>query len=552
MPIETTTTEYETVVVGAAYLVKNILRKLGFVSAIDEVLSHQPEIEASYGQLAQVIVANRLAFQPVPLYGLADWAAEHGLDQVFDLDASWLDDDRVGAMLEALAKHQVSIWSTLVNNAVKRFGIELEQLHNDTTSVYFEGQYEDEAGQPLGGGERVPLLVEGYNKDGQRNKVQFVLSVIASQRVPLWYRPWDGNQTDEAVYVADLHALGQAVLLPENVLLIGDRKLCNQATMLTFCRQQQRFLAPHPWTETAKAVWERTWHRLQNDELQWTPVAYVSRNNARKPPHQRPQYRACEVAYTLNDAQTPAGHRLRWVFVWSSDKAARDARQRAKALQAGQAALQRIKRLLGKYDYTRRQTIETRLAKALQQAKASPYFTASLAGTDEDQAWHLQWQQHQAVITERQRFDGIVLMCTNAPSQDLSTVEVMTKYKEQVCIEQTIDFIKSPVQIRPLWLHSPRRLSGLTLLIMIAVLVAALLEHQVRRRIAKTGRLIRGLRPEGRDDPYPTAKAMLKAFQSYAIVLVRHGQGRQEIHHPKLRPVQQQLWNILELDPLPP
>lgn len=552
MPVETTTTEYETVVVGAAYLVKNILRKLGFVSAIDEVLSHQPEIEATYGQLAQVIVANRLAFQPVPLYGLADWAAEHGLDQVFKLDASWLDDDRVGAMLDALAKQQVSIWSTLVNNAVKRFGLELEQLHSDTTSVYFEGQYEDEAGQPLGGGERVPMLVEGYNKDGQRNKVQFVLSLMASDRVPLWYRPWDGNQTDEAVYVADLHALGQAVLVPENVLLIGDRKLCNQTTMLTFCRQQQRFLAPHPWTETAKAVWRRTWHRLQSDELQWTPVAYVSRNNARKPAPQRPQYRACEVAYTLNDAQNPAGHCLRWVFVWSSDKAQRDARQREQALQAGQAALQRIKRLLGKYDYTRRQTIEARLEKALQQAKASPYFTVSLAGTDADQAWHLQWQPRQAIITERQRFDGIVLMCTNAPSEDLSTAEVVTKYKEQVCIEQTIDFIKNPVQIRPLWLHSPQRLAGLTLLIMIAVLVAALLEHQVRRRIAKTDRLIRGLRPEGRDDPYPTAKAILKAFQSYAIVIVRHGQGHQEFHHPKLRPVQQQIWNILELDPLPP
>jgi transposase len=552
MPAKKGTTEYETVVVGAAYLVKNILRKLDFVLAIDDVLTHQPEIGASYGQLAQVIVANRLTFQPVPLYGMGEWAAEHGMEQVFELEASWLDDDRLGAMLEALAKHQVSIWSTVVKNAVKRFGVELAQLHSDTTSVYFEGKYEDEAGEPMGGGEGVPLLVAGYNKDGQRNKVQFVLSVMISERVPVWYRPWDGNQTDEAVYVADWHALGQAVLLPENVLLIGDRKLCHRATMLTFCRQQQLFLAPHPWTDTAKAVWWRTWQQLQRGERQWTPVVYVSRNNARKPPYQRPQYRVCEVAYTLKDAQNPPGHSLRWVFVWSSDKAERDARQRDKALQTGQAVLQRMNRLLGKYDYTCRKTIETRLDKALRKAKASPYFTYSLSGTDEDQAWQWQWQQRQAIITERQCFDGIVLMCTNAPSQCLPTAEVMTKYKEQVRIEQTIDFIKSPVQIRPMWLHSPKRLAGLTLLIMIAVLVAALLEHQARRWIAKTGYLIRGLRPEGRDDPYPTAKAILKAFQHYAIVLVRHSKRRQEIHHPKLRPVQQQIWNILDLDPLPP
>lgn len=552
MPAKKDTTEYETVVVGAAYLVKNILSKLGFVAAIDNVLTHQPEIGTTYGQLAQVMVVNRLAFQPVPLYELADWAAEHGLDQVFGLEAAWLDDDRLGALLEALANHQVSIWSRVVKNAVNRFKVELSQLHSDTTSVYFEGQYEDEHGQPLGGGERVPLMVEGYNKDGQRHKVQFVLSLIVSQRVPLWYRPWDGNQTDEAVYLADLSALGQAVLLPGNTLLIGDRKLCTMETMLTFCRQKQWFLAPHPWTETAKAVWGRTWQQLQAGQLDGVAVEYVSRNNARKPAQKRPQYRVCEVTYTLKDPEHEPGHDLRWVFVWSSDKAKRDARQRDKARQAGEAALQRLNRLLGKYDYTDQPTIETRLLKALQQAKASQYFTYSLSGTAEAQDWHLQWQPCQAALTEAERFDGISLLCTNAPAEHLTSGEVMIKYKNQVRVEQTIDFIKSPVQVRPMWLHSPQRLAGLTLLIMIAVLVAALLEYQVRRRIAQTGRLIQGLRPERRDDPYPTAKAMLKTFQHYAVVIVRHGKRRQEIHHPKLRLVQQQIWNIMELDPLPP
>jgi hypothetical protein len=66
--------------------------------------------------------------------------------------------------------------------------------------------------------------------------------------------------------------------------------------------------------------------------------------------------------------------------------------------------------------------------------------------------------------------------------------------------------------------------------------VAALLEHQVRRWIAKIGELLKGLMPEGRDNPYPTAKAMLRAFQSYALVIVRRDKGRQ-VHHPKLRNV---------------
>ena len=129
----------------------------------------------------------------------------------------------------------------------------------------------------------------GYNKDGKPKKVQLVLSLLTaggSGRVPVWYRPWNGNQTDEPVYVADLTALRATLLAPGNAVLMGDRKLCTEATLLAFCRQQQQFLAPHPWTDTAKAVWQTTWDALQAGDVAWQSVAYVSRNNARQPPEE--------------------------------------------------------------------------------------------------------------------------------------------------------------------------------------------------------------------------------------------------------------------------
>jgi transposase len=181
----------------------------------------------------------------------------------------------------------------------------------------------------------------------------------------------------------------------------------------------------------------------------------------------------------------------------------------------------------------------------------SRYFTYTLTGTDENQAWQLRWRQRHDVIEDDGCFDGVALLCTNAPHKRLSSGEAMIKYKELVYVEQTIDFLKSPVQIRPMWLHTPKRLAGLTLLIMVATLVAAWLEYQVRRWIAKTGQLVKGLRPEGRDDPYPTAKSILRAFQDYALVILRRGKGHAEVRHPKLRPVQQKIWNIMGLPPLP-
>ena len=87
--------------------------------------------------------------------------------------------------------------------------------------------------------------------------------------------------------------------------------------------------------------------------------------------------------------------------------------------------------------------------------------------------------------------------------------------------------------------------------LLLATLVAALLEYQVRRRIAKTGQLVKGLRPEGRDDPYPTAQSILRASQDYAPVILRRGKGHAEVRHPKLQTAQQRIWNIMGLPLLP-
>ena len=85
MPVETSAVEYRTVEIGAAYLVKSILQRLGVVAAIDQALKYQPEIATSYGQLAQVVIFNRMSLDPQPLYRLAEWITEHGIDRLLGI-----------------------------------------------------------------------------------------------------------------------------------------------------------------------------------------------------------------------------------------------------------------------------------------------------------------------------------------------------------------------------------------------------------------------------------------------------------------------------------
>jgi len=539
-------TEYETMVVGAWPLVQELLRELDVVNVMDEELKYQPEIAATYGELSQVLIINRMSFEPKPLYEMSKWAQESGVAQLLSLNASWLDDDRLGAMLEGLADNQVDIWSQIVVNAVAKFGLEPEYLHEDTTSVYFEGSYENRAGMPKEE-HNGPLLLEGYNKDGKRKKVQYVLSLVNSERVPLWYKVWNGNQSDDGVYQSDMREMGKMGLNLDNVVLIGDRKLCNEATLLDFCRSGQQFLAPHPWRDHAKRVWPAVWAQLQAGELAWRDVDYVSRNQAGKAADQRTQYRVCEVPFPLVDKEKKTTYELRWLFSWSSDKAEADKRKREKAVQLTQQELERIQGLLGKYDYKSRKLIEQRIDNRLKKLGTARYIQYTLYGTDARQNWRLSWQLLEAALADKQQFDGIALFCTNVSPARLSAPEVLIKYKTQIHVEQSIDFIKSPIHIRPMWLHSPKRIAGLTLLIMIAVLMASLLEFQVRRHLAQTGDLLDGLMPENRDNPWPTAAKLLQAFHDYTLIMIRHPDGSDELYFPAFRPVQQQIWDILQL-----
>lgn len=551
MPVKAQAVEYTTVTVGIACLLQQMLQRLQVAAIIDGVLRCQPEVATTYGTLAQVIIINRMSLDPRPLYELGEWAAEHGIDRLLGIDAAWLDDDRSGALLDGIADHQVTIWSAVLANARDQFGLDLDELHADTTSVYFEGSYQERDGTPKGGGERIPQIRKGYNKDGKRHKVQMVLSLITSGHTPLWFRPWNGNQSDNGVYVPDMQALRRTLLMPENALLIGDRKLATEPNRLAFCREGQLFLASHPWTESAKRVWRQTAARLEAGEVAWRPVAYERRKDEGNPPEQRPCYRVLEVEQELIDAEREQRYPLRGVFVWSSGQAQRDRGSREKALATGERELQRIAGLLGKYDYKRAGLIEGRIEQALRRAHAQNYFTYTLTGSEAQQDWHLSWGVQPEAIAEDALFDGVSLLVTNASAQRLDAENALLKYKGQGGVEQTIDFIKSPVEIRPMWLKKPRRVASLTLLIMIAVLIAGLIEQEVRRWIARTGCLVRGLMPEGRDNAYPTARKLLRAFASYTLVIVRHKDGSESVHYPKLRPVQQQIWEILKFPPLP-
>jgi hypothetical protein len=150
---------------GPLPLVNHFICRLGLIELLDRyvpttdrrcVLPHA----AALGVLLRSIVVER---EPIyreveTVHGFAP--AMYGLS---DQDLGHLSDDRLGRALDRLFDANRAALLTAVALAVaERFGVKFEELHNDSTSIRFCGQYRS---QPeMVRGRRPARVVFGYSK----------------------------------------------------------------------------------------------------------------------------------------------------------------------------------------------------------------------------------------------------------------------------------------------------------------------------------------------------------------------------------------------------
>ncbi len=95
-------------------------------------------------------------------------------------------------------------------------------------------------------------------------------------------------------------------------------------------------------------------------------------------------------------------------------------------------------------------------------------------------------------------------------------------YKDQIQVEQRFRVTKHPpLQVRPVWLHQPKRIASLIFVVMVALFLFALIEREARRVVQASGQVFIGLRAEGRDHLPVTARALLDAFAPLGLIQQR-------------------------------
>jgi hypothetical protein len=234
--------------VGAQPLVAPFLERLRVHAFLAEALG-RPDARARLVPVeTAVLLLRNIVLSRHPLYGVPEWLRRFDPPQL-GLDAAQLrlvNDDRLGRTLDKLfLADRRTLVTRLVIHMVEEFGIELERLHNDSTSITFSGVYEPQP--PRRDGRERLRIVHGHNKDHRPDLKQLVWSLTVSNdgAVPIHYNVYDGNVTDDKTHVEIWDALCR-ITGGSDFLYVADCKLCTRENMQHIAAADGRFLTVLP------------------------------------------------------------------------------------------------------------------------------------------------------------------------------------------------------------------------------------------------------------------------------------------------------------------
>jgi len=151
-----------------------------------------------------------------------------------------LHDRRIGDLLDALEPHLANIWKEIVHQAITRYGINIDFIHYDITSTYFEGEYEE-----------ANLLEYGYSRDNKPDckQVNLQLNVTSDDGIPLAYKVISSSTADRTTPMQNMRALQQVLNgLPDSdeLVIVSDQAMLCASVIIAYHQQKIGYLGPLP------------------------------------------------------------------------------------------------------------------------------------------------------------------------------------------------------------------------------------------------------------------------------------------------------------------
>ncbi len=518
-------TSLESLEVGATPVVRHFLDRLQLTELFQQHLpllpGRQPALPTA---VTLTLLLSNLLLARQPLYAIPAWVARR-VPEHLGLHADQLpllNDDRIGRALDHLRRaDRASLLTALVLQAIRAFDIRLEELHQDTTTVTFCGDYAEQP--PAEQADRPPRITFGYNKDHRPDLKQLLYSITitADGAVPVHCKTYDGNTSDDQVH-QDTWAFLRQIIGHSNFLYVADSKLCSRDNMSYIAGRHGRFLTVMPRTR-AEDGWFRDY--LQTHPVEWREV--------HREPHPR---RAAGEDVVYRGVESPRrsseGYRVLWYH--SSQKEEQDRQVRQQRLERTCARLDGLQAPGRRRQWRTASEARTAAARIVAEEQVEGLLRLVLEqevkqsyqqvgpgrpGPDTEYRsvqtirYRIRLEEDAEALRRAARCDGLFPLLSN--DETLSLEDALGKYKYQPFVEKRHEQLKSVFGVAPVLLKNVGRVDSLLWLYFVVELVQALLEREVRGQMAARGWSSLALYPEGRPSEAPTAAVVFGRLEGH-------------------------------------
>jgi transposase len=547
--------ELDSKAVAALPIINAFIKRMELREFLALYLPSKKNLKYPHADAILLFVRNIL-LERQPLYKLSEWAARFDphLVGLADAPPSLLNDDRVGRSLDVLFdSDRASMLTNIVLKVVDEFSIDLSQLHNDSTTVTVYGEYKDSRSARKG--KTSIALAQGYNKDFRPDLKQllFTLTVSRDGAVPIHYKGYDGNTTDDQTHIYTWEAL-RRLTGRSDFIYVADSKLCTRKQTSYITKEGGRFISVLPETRK-ECSWFKEWYR--SNKVQWDELF-------RRPDHRRPD--SGEHIYWGYESAMPSDEGYRIIWILSSQKQEQNAQTRQRKIEKTIKELDTLKGKVGTRKWKTKRQIEQAVEVVFTKYGSSRWFDWKMVSKQIEtykqkgigrpgknteyvknvkDKWTFEAMPNGIKIQEDALFDGMFPLITNIETKELSMKEVLLKYKFQPYIEKRHQQFKSEFEAAPVFLKLPHRIEALMFVYFIVLL--ALIERELRLAMESEKICSLPLYPEHRECKYPTAIRIIDLFSDQRRHILFSGYKKVKYFYDPLSDLQTKILNLLNV-----
>lgn len=395
----------------------------------------------AWSTTAAVLVIARLCEPSSELHIAEDWYRKTALEDILDLPAERLNENRLYRALDELLPHKEAIEQHLRKRLGELFSIEYDLLLYDVTSTYFEGL-----------AEKNELAKRGHSRDHRSDCKQVCIALVVTREgLPLGYEVFPGNRSDMTTVKEIVESMERRFGIAQRVWVM-DRGMGSEANVKWLESTKRRYLIGTP-----KAAM-KSWRDAILDPAGWTAIRD-----------------GLEVKLCAKGSET-------FVLCRSADRAKKESAMHDRFAKRIEEGLERIERRLARAKKpVDRSTLERQIGRLLGgNERAAGRYRIQIVndstrpgGLKLEKALQFDWNDW------ARESEGCYVLRTNV--NNWSAEELWHTYIQLTQAEAAFRIQKSDLSIRPIWHQKSERVQAHILVCFLAYALWKTLEQWQKR-----------------------------------------------------------------------